>query len=116
MGMEQQTTNLLEIWDLTEEILLDLLGEVTATLNLNENTVLSMIPINVIEFTIAGHPVLDNWMAWRDFSSMGREFYEEDWNELRDLLTNITCLILLAPRIEETYNQVVENSLEWDNE
>jgi hypothetical protein len=116
MGMEQQTTDLLEIWDLTEEILLDLLGEVTATLNLNENTFLSMIPINVIEFTIAGHPVLDNWMAWRDFRSMGREFYEEDWNELRDLLTNITCLILLAPRIEETYNQVVENSLEWDNE
>jgi len=116
IGMLQQTTALVERWGLTEASFQELLGDVTTTLNLNETIVLRDVPLNIIEFTIAGHPVLDNWLAWRDFRSMERDFYQDDWFELRNLLINITCLILLGPRIEETYQQVVENSLEWNIE
>jgi len=114
INMLQQTTALAERWGLTEASFQELLGDVTTTLNLNETIVLRDIPLNIIQFTIAGQPVLDNWLAWRDFRSMGRDFYQDDWIELRNLLINITCLILLGPRIEETYQQVVENSLEWN--
>jgi len=109
-----QISALAESWEITEDIFCELMGNDVTTLILNEERILRNIPRSVIEFTISGHAVLDNWLAWRDYTSMGRDFQLDDWLELRDLLINISCLILLQPRIEIITQQIIENALEWN--
>ena len=109
-----QISALAESWELTEDFFCELMGNDVTTLILGEERILRNIPRSVIEFTISGHKVLDNWLAWRDYTSMGRDFQQEDWLEMRNLLINISCLILLQPRIDVMTQQIFENALEWN--
>lgn len=93
-----------------------ILGEDLVTINLNDNARIRNIPECVMNFTVAGHAVVQNWLAWRDFNLIGRTCTIDDFQEFRNLLVNLTCLILLGPRIEDNFNNIFEDALIWNEE
>ena len=42
------------------------LGSEMGIIQLNQNARIANIPSSVLNFSIAGHNVISNWMAWRD--------------------------------------------------
>ena len=89
------------------------LGSEMGIIQLNQNARIANIPSSVLNFSIAGHNVISNWMAWRDQRVCGRRIELDDVLELRALIVNITCLILLIPEIEQNFTLVLNAAREW---
>ena len=85
---------------------------------------LSGIPSIVAEFKLAGDQVLRKWLAYNsDLSENGRflhwhwndEIRDEKWEELVNIIRNITTMALLRPIINQLYARAEETSQSWDD-
>lgn len=112
----QSWESMLELWNLTAAEVEGLLGVEYININLNPNASIQHIPRMVYNFRMGGHLVLNNWMAWREFSILGRNMNMDDFEELQNLIVNISCLLLLGPQLAANFVSVVDDFRIWQEE
>jgi hypothetical protein len=106
--------NISDLLDITTDVISDILGPLQS-IQLSVDIGLRNVPRNILTMNIGGHCVLGQWLAWRCESSVSNQPIENLWNDLRRLIINMVHMRLLYPRLDENFDDCLNNNLEWDD-
>jgi len=84
---------------------LDLLGERTFDIYLNEVAYWKNVPIKVWKYTIGGYQVIKKWLSYREADLLGRPLTPDEAREVMNMARRITAIVLLQPELDENYKQ-----------
>jgi len=92
---------------------LDLLGEGTFDIYLNEVAYWKNVPAKVWEYTIGGYQVIKKWLSYRENDLLGRPLTPDEAREVMNMARRIAAIILLHPTLDENYYQCKANTYKW---
>jgi len=92
---------------------LDLLGERTFDIYLNEVAYWRNIPSKVWEYTIGGYQVIKKWLSYRESDLLGRPLTSDEAREVMNMARRIATIILLQSALDENYRQCKGISYSW---
>ena len=92
---------------------LNLLGDTTVDVYLNETAWWTNIPGRVWHYRIGGHPVFQTWLRGRAFELIGRELRPEELREATLLVRRLAALLLKQPFLNRSYKAVKKSALPW---
>ena len=90
---------------ISPEQALDLLGERTFDIHLNDVAYWKNIPAKVWEYTIGGYQVIKKWLSYREADLLGRPLSPEEAREVTNMARRIAAIILLQPVLDENYDE-----------
>lgn len=90
-----------------------LLGETTCDVFLNASACWQNIPRNVWEYTIGGYQVMKKWLSYREQEILGRSLNPEEAREVMNTARRIAAIVLLQPKLDENYRQIVQATFDW---
>ena len=90
---------------ISPEQALDLLGERTFDIYLNDVAYWKNIPAKVWEYTIGGYQVIKKWLSYREADLLGRPLSPEEAREVTNMARRIAAIILLQPVLDENYDE-----------
>jgi hypothetical protein len=86
---------------LTADHALELLGEQTCDVYLNDKAFWRNVPMNVWNFTSAGATPLRAWIAARTISGLGRPLSRDEAGYFASVIRRIAALLLLEPALRQ---------------
>jgi hypothetical protein len=92
---------------------IDLLGEHTCDVYLNEFAYWSNIPLRVWEYTIGGYQVMKKWLSYREERLLGRALRKEEVRYVQEMARRIAAIVLLEPALDENYRRLKEHVYPW---
>ncbi len=92
---------------------LELLGERTLDIYLNEVAYWKNIPIKVWDYAIGGYQVTKKWLSYREADLLKRSLTTDEAREVRDMVRRIATIVLLQPALDDNYQQCKENTYTW---
>jgi len=92
---------------------LELLGERTFDIYLNEVAYWKNIPIKVWDYAIGGYQIIKKWLSYREADLLKRPLTTDEAREVRDMARRIAAIILFQPALDENYQQRKENVYDW---
>jgi hypothetical protein len=101
---------------LTLEQSLELLGETTLDIYLNDVAYWSNIPTKVWNYHIGGYQVIKKWLSYREKELLGRGLNIEEAHEVMNMARRIAAIILLHPALDENYEAVKKATYNWPEE
>jgi len=93
--------------------ILQLLGESTVDVYLNEVACWQNIPARVWSYTIGGYQVIKKWLSYREAALLGRALRKEEARHVTDMVRRIACILLMEPELDENYRSVKANAYDW---
>jgi hypothetical protein len=102
-----------ELLGISSEKVLDLLGERTFDIYLNDVAYWKNVPTKVWEYTIGGYQVTKKWLAYREAELLGRPLTSDEAREVMNMARRITAIILLHQTLDENYYQCKANRYKW---
>jgi len=90
-----------------------ILGDRTFDIYLNEVAYWKNVPEKVWEFTIGGYQVIKKWLSYREDDLLGRPLTPDEVREIRDMARRIAATILLQPALDENYRKCKGTSYSW---
>jgi hypothetical protein len=100
---------------ISQETVLELLGDYTFDIYLNDVAYWKNIPKEVWDYTIGGYQVIKKWLSYRENDLLGRPLTSDEAREVMNMARRITAIILLQPSLDENYKQCKENVYDWPN-
>jgi hypothetical protein len=91
----------------------ELLGERTCDVYINEFAYWSNIPIRVWEYTIGGYQVMKKWLSYREEKLLGRPLNKEEVRYVQEMARRIAALIMLEPALDENYRSIKAKCYSW---
>ncbi len=88
---------------------LELLGESTLDIYLNEVAYWKNIPVKVWNYTIGGYQVIKKWLSYRENELLKRSLTTDEAREVMNMARRITAIILLQPTLDTNYKKCKEN-------
>ncbi|MFJ7337329.1 type ISP restriction/modification enzyme [Streptomyces sp. NPDC101116] len=88
---------------------IELLGDAVVDVFLNDHVYWSGVPQAVWDYKIGGFAVLRKWLSYRDKKILGRDLTVAEVREFTRICERLTEIVLLAPRLDENYIEVVES-------
>lgn len=98
---------------ISPEEALDLLGERTFDIYLNEVAYWENIPAKVWDYTIGGYQIIKKWLSYREANLLGRPLTSDEAREVMNMARRIAAIILLQPALDENYQQCKVTSYSW---
>ncbi|RJQ52075.1 MAG: hypothetical protein C4521_11050 [Actinobacteria bacterium] len=98
---------------LTLEQAVQLLGETTYDVYLNDVAYWRNLPASVWKYTIGGYQVIKKWLSYREKSILGRDLKPEEARYVTEMVQQIAALILLQPKLDENYRRCKDNAFDW---
>jgi hypothetical protein len=95
------------------EKVLELLGEHTFDIYLNEVAYWKNVPARVWGYTIGGYHVIKKWLSYREADLLGRSLTSDEAREVMNMARRIAATILLQPALDENYQQCKGSSYSW---
>ncbi len=92
---------------------IDLLGQFTHDIFLNEAACWRNVPEKVWDYTIGGYQVMKKWLSYREFGLLGRALTPDEAREVTHMARRIAALILLQPALDQNYLAVKANTVSW---
>ncbi len=92
--------------ELSLEEILDLLGTRTYDVYLNERAYWKNVPSRVWDYTIGGYQVIKKWLSYREQGVLGRALGVNEARHVTETARRISGLLLLEPRLNESYRAV----------
>jgi hypothetical protein len=92
---------------------LEVFGEETCDIFLNENAYWKNVPRPVWEYTLGGYQVLKKWLSYREEALLGRPLTVDEVIYIRDVIRRITSLLLLGPVLDTNYAATKGNPYPW---
>ena len=93
--------------------ILQLLGESTVDVYLNEVACWQNIPARVWSYTIGGYQVIKKWLSYREAALLGRALRKGEARHVTDMVRRIACILLMEPELDENYRSVKANAYDW---
>ena len=94
---------------ISPEQALELLGERTFDIYLNNVAYWKNIPANVWDYAIGGYQVIKKWLSYREADLLKRPLTTDEAREVSDMARRIAAIILLQPALDENYQKCKEN-------
>jgi hypothetical protein len=91
---------------LTTDHALELLGDKTCDIYLNDKAFWRNVPMNVWTFSHAGSPPLRSWIAARTISDLGRPLNRDEAGHVAGVIRRIATLLLLQPALRRNAQSV----------
>jgi hypothetical protein len=85
---------------------LELWGQETLNLYLNENARWANVPERVWNYELGGYPVVKKWLSYRETDILGRDLEICEVQHLKHMVRRIAALLLLEPRLDTNYEAV----------
>jgi hypothetical protein len=85
---------------------IELWGETTWDIYLNENAYWKHIPSRVWNYTLGGYPVIKKWLSYREEDVLGRRLTLDEIKHVTKMTRRIAALLLLEPRLNANYEAV----------
>jgi hypothetical protein len=98
---------------LSAEQALNLLGERTLDVYLNNLAYWKNIPGHVWEYTIGGYQVIKKWLSYRERDILGRGLTMAEVHNVRDIARRIAAIILMEPALDANYEAVKSSIYPW---
>jgi hypothetical protein len=98
---------------MTTKALIQLLGEKTCDVYLNDAAHWRNIPLNVWEYYVGGYQVIKKWLSYREKSILGRAIKPEEAREVMNMARRIAALILMQPDLDANYEAVKDHLWSW---
>jgi hypothetical protein len=92
---------------------LELLGERTFDIYLNDVAYWNNIPTRVWEYIIGGYQVIKKWLSYRETKLLGRPLSSDEAREVMNVARHIVAILLLQPALDENYYQCKANTYKW---
>jgi hypothetical protein len=92
---------------------LELLGEKTYDIYLNEVAYWSNIPEKVWEYTIGGYQVIKKWLSYREQPLLGRTLTIDEVRYVQEMARRIAAILLLGPALDANYEAVKDHAFAW---
>ena len=90
-----------------------ILGDRTFDIYLNEVAYWKNVPEKVWEFTIGGYQVIKKWLSYREDDLLGRPLTSDEAREVVNMARRIAAIILLQLALDKNYQQCKGNSYSW---
>ncbi len=71
------------------------------------------MPANVWDYTIGGYQVIKKWLSYREHDILGRPLEPEEAREVMNMARRIAAILLLQPKLDENYREVVRTTYDW---
>ncbi len=97
----------------TVKAVIQLLGEKTCDVYLNDTAYWRNIPLNVWEYHIGGYQVIKKWLSYREQGILGRAITPEEAREVMNMARRIAALILMQPQLDANYKTVKADTWPW---
>ena len=95
---------------------LELLGDRTCDVYLNDAAYWRNIPLAVWEYTIGGYQVIKKWLSYREHKVLGRDLKAEEARYVTEMARRIAAIILLQPELDANYDSVKSDTYRWPRE
>lgn len=92
---------------------LELLGQSTHDVFLNDTACWRNVPEEVWDYTIGGYQVIKKWLSYREHELLGRALTADEAREVTHTARRIAALILLQPELDANYQRVKAKSFDW---
>lgn len=101
-----------EALSMTLDQMLDLLGEQTVDVYLNDNAYWRNVPANVWNYTIGGYQVIKKWLSYREKRVLGRDLRLAEVQEVTNIARRLAGIVLLQGRLDSNYLAVKTDTRE----
>ena len=98
---------------LTIDKTLNLLGETTLDVYLNENAYWKNIPMRVWDYTIGGYQVIKKWLSYREKAVLGRSLTVDEARHVTEMARRIAAILLLGPALDVNYQTAKRDTYDW---
>ena len=92
---------------------INLLGERTCDVYLNEFAYWSNIPLRVWEYTIGGYQIMKKWLSYREEKLLGRPLTKDEVRYVQEMARRIAAILLLEPALDTNYQNVKAHAYPW---
>ena len=93
--------------------IVQLLGEKTCDVYLNDGAYWRNIPVNVWNYHIGGYQVIKKWLSYRERELLGRDLSPDEAREVMNMARRITAVLLLQPELDENYRGIKAAAYPW---
>jgi hypothetical protein len=94
---------------------LQLLGQSTHDIFLNDTACWRNVPEKVWDYTIGGYQVIKKWLSYREHELLGRPLTPDEAREVTQMARRIAALILLQPELDKNYEAVKFATASWSD-
>ncbi len=98
---------------LTAKDVIQLLGEKTCDVYLNDTAYWRNIPARVWDYRIGGYQVIKKWLSYREQELLGRPLSSAEAREVMNMARRIAAIILLQPQLDANYRAIKEAAFTW---
>lgn len=91
----------------------NLLGESTLDVYLNDSAYWANVPVRVWEYTIGGYQVVKKWLSYREEKLLGRPLRKDEVRYVQDMVRRIAAILLIEPALDANYRSVAQNVYPW---
>jgi len=92
---------------------MQLLGEKTCDVYLNDTAYWRNIPANVWDYHIGGYQVIKKWLSYRERELLGRDLNPDEAREVMNMARRIAALLLLQPQLDANYHAITAATHPW---
>jgi Type ISP C-terminal specificity domain len=92
------------------EQVLQLLGETTCDVYLNDVAYWKNIPAKVWDYIIGGYQVIKKWLSYRERDLLGRSLTKDEAREAMNIARRIAAILLLEPVLDANYKTIRQAS------
>jgi hypothetical protein len=98
---------------LSAEQALNLLGDRTFDVYLNNVAYWKNIPSRVWAYTIGGYQVIKKWLSYREREILGRGLTMEEARVVTDIARRIAAILLMEPALDANYEGIKKATYNW---
>ncbi len=91
----------------------DVLGETTFDIYLNERAFWKNVPQAVWEYTLGGYQVLKKWLSYRESALLARPLRLDEVEHVQQVVRRVAALKLLGPALDANYAAVQADLFAW---
>jgi Type ISP C-terminal specificity domain len=92
---------------------LQLLGDRTCDIYLNDVAYWKNIPLRVWEYTIGGYQVIKKWLSYRERKLLGRSLNKDEVRYVSEMARRIAAILSLEPALDANYVRVKQSTYAW---
>lgn len=104
-----------ETLGLTVSEALELLGDRTCDVHLNDTAYWSNVPRGVWEYVLGGYQVLKKWLSYREERLLGRPLGADEIRQVTVIVRRIAAILEMQRKLDADYHAAIADRYSWPN-
>jgi len=99
--------------DALPEGAVEILGEQTCDVFLNDRAYWKNVPVRVWEYTLGGYQVIKKWLSYREKPLLGRSLTADEARYVMNVARRIAAILLMGPALDRNYDDAKRDCFDW---